>query len=526
MIAVQNIRAFYFGLYLLALAGFSPANAQQLGQGTFMSDAALRSIGLERAWNTQVEFDSAKGRLAGLAVHVARDELVTYYEAKHSAFGRYAVSERDLNTLAQPMGKEAAKAKVEQWVKNWKEFHPAEKDIEVEVKTFNVPQISLAVSAQRGMVQLINAETGLTYWNSKIGSEFLPTTPPALNNNHVAVLNGSKLYLLKRKDGSIEIQRQTINPPGGGPGMSSKYVYIPMINGIVETYSLENLRHPPSSIGSHGRIFQQPAVFYDAVAWTTDRGLVYVANAEATGLRFRIATSDVNSKTGEYISKSSNFTPGIPTFLFNGENKAHSFYFGTAEGYVYSCNADYGNVTARFSAGEPILSSPIVVQGNVYAISEAGSLYCMTSDTLMEKWWQPGMKQVLAGSENRVYVVDRYQNLVAFEADTGSRIGSVPIGNIDLLYTNVSHDRIFLGTTTGVIQCLRESNRNFPWVHLGMKVKKKFAQILNEPQNANPNDEPMPEMKEDAPAANPFDAPPAAEMKEEKKPAVDDNPFD
>ena len=217
----------------------------------------------------------------------------------------------------------------------------------------------------------------------------LPTSIPAANSSQVAVMNGTKLYVVNRKDGKVAWEKFAAHPPGGGPGMSEDFIFVPMINGIVESSQLEKFTRPGVSFRSHGRIMTQPVVFRDAVAWTTDMGNVYVGNSEVRGVRFRVSSRDHQIGNKLLTPPSSSFTPGAPTFLSKGPKKPAQLYFASAEGYVYCCDADRGSVLARFSAGEPISHSPVVVRENLFVISEFGNLYCMDSDTLMEKWLVP-----------------------------------------------------------------------------------------------------------------------------------------
>jgi hypothetical protein len=55
--------------------------------------------------------------------------------------------------------------------------------------------------------------------------------------------------------------------------------------------------------------------------------------------------------------------------------------------------------------------------------------------------------------------------MVILDARTGGQIDSVPVGDLDLLYTNWITDRVIVGTSTGVLQCLHEVGVPYPIVH-------------------------------------------------------------
>jgi outer membrane protein assembly factor BamB len=509
---------FLLGAALVWSLGVSWAASPALAQGSLLSNEQLRSVGLELAWHSQLEFDATRGRLAGVYLQYNPSRQQTLFEITHP-FGREVISERDLNPFGRPLGVERARAKAEAWLADWEARHPKEKT-KPTLREIVSPDAEIISAAQRGMVQCLNAETGSTLWTVKVGSDRLPTSVPGSNEEFVAVLNGSTLYVLKKEDGEIAWQRATTYPPGGGPVLSTQFVFVPMVNGILESYALANERRPASNIRSHGRLFVQPVVFHDVVAWTTDRGMVYAGNSEATGVRFRIGSQDVGVVNNAFRQASSSFTPGTPAFLAQEEGMPHMMYFGTSDGHVYRVETDRGNILARFSAGEPISQSPVVVKDNAFAVTDQHNLFCMHSQTMQENWQVPGIRQILAASQTRLYVADVFRRIVVLDIATGSRLGTVPIGDIDFLYTNNQSDRIYLGSTTGVMQCLREASNTYPWVHRGTKIEKKFQQVLG----TRPDEAAEPAEEETKPVVedDPFNAPAAKPM---PAAAVDDDPF-
>jgi hypothetical protein len=62
---------------------------------------------------------------------------------------------------------------------------------------------------------------------------------------------------------------------------------------------------------------------------------------------------------------------------------------------------------------------------------------------------------------------------VILDAKTGGRIASMRADLLDIFYTNLQTDRIFLADKTGLIQCLRETQMEWPLVHWFAEVKEK-----------------------------------------------------
>src|SRR5262245_7437818 len=96
----------------------------------------------------------------------------------------------------------------------------------------------LTVLTSSGVVQELDALTGKTYWTAPIGNENYPSLGPAGNDKFVAVLNGSTLYVLDRKDGKPAIIRSVGGAPGAAPALSNSYVFIPLVTGRIEAYPL------------------------------------------------------------------------------------------------------------------------------------------------------------------------------------------------------------------------------------------------------------------------------------------------
>jgi hypothetical protein len=131
------------------------------------------------------------------------------------------------------------------------------------------------------------------------------------------------------------------------------------------------------------------------------------------------------------------------------------------------------------------------------------------------------MKRFLAANLDRVYALDRNNRLMGFEAETGNPLGAAPLGNIDYTFLNTQSDRIYVGTSGGVLQCIREQRQHYPLVHAGLELKPDTASPLQDPRATDTK--PAAEMPAED---NPFETDAAAGEKPKPKEPVDDNPFD
>ena len=73
----------------------------------------------------------------------------------------------------------------------------------------------LVVLTTAGVVQELNAQTGETLWIASVGNPRHPSLGPAVSEQHVALVNGSTLFVLDRTDGRpVKVRRV-----GGAPAL-------------------------------------------------------------------------------------------------------------------------------------------------------------------------------------------------------------------------------------------------------------------------------------------------------------------
>ncbi len=351
-----------------------------------------------------------------------------------------------------------------------------------EIDAVIVPEISLYATSDRGMLHAIDGETGRTIWTTSVGSPQHPTSAPAASDTHVAVLNGSQLYMAKTSDGTVLWNRFTASAPGAGPAVSDSIVFVPMINGAIEAYFVDDPRIAAGTFRSFGRAMTQPVLNGNSIAWPTDKGYMYVGNANTFDMRFRLEAKDT--------------IESAPAFL------APDLMFATSlDGYIYCFTENRGTILWRFTTGEPITRSPVALGDTVYAITNRGNMYAINVEDATEKWLISGIHSYLAGTETRLYCIDLAGNLAILDAKSGALIGTLPSQSLDLQFLNTQTDRILIGTKSGMLQCLRETGNYWPVVHFGQLKQKRPTQPPK--GGAKPADD------GGKPAADPFAAPAA-----------------
>jgi hypothetical protein len=345
------------------------------------------------------------------------------------------------------------------------------------VESLTIHERILFAQTKRGKIHAFDAETGKTLWVQQVGGPLHPTSEVGVNNQFVAAINGSTLYVLERDTGKYKWSRRVVGAPGAGPGLSKRYVFVPTTNGILEAYDLEEPRKPAWLYNSGGRALVQPMVTTSSVSWPTDRGLFYVAGAENLSIRYRTEARD------DIVAQAAHIPP--------------YFYVGSLDGHLYKVHERSGSIAWRFTSGEPVAERPLAVNGRIYTTALHGGLYCILGDERVardaafaeikaavdrgeipkdkvpepeplpvdegsEIWWSPGIVRLLAVTPTRVYGIDRSGRMRICRADTGTPITMMDVSQISLSVVNNVSDRIYLGTEFGFVQCLHEPQLKDP----------------------------------------------------------------
>jgi hypothetical protein len=476
-----------FSLLVVPVLVALPAAAQaQVTSTGLISPEATRQLGLERMWFTHLHVDRGRGRIAGLHVHVSNSEAHTVFQFTYNG-QRYVFSQRDLDAFGKEVGVEGAKQLADKKLEAIKSAQQAanKQGPLPEIETFVVPKITLYSASERGTLHSLDAETGRTHWTKSVGRPEHPTTAPSAGDKYVGVCNGSSLFILLASDGSQVWSRDLVGAPGAGPALTEDQAFVPMISGKVETFNLAQPKRPVAIYQSFGRAMVQPVVSFNSVAWPTDGGNLYVGLAREPGMRFRMQAKDaINS---------------APAFL------GDKVFATSLDGYLYCVHERRGNVLWRFTTGEPISHSPIALDKTVYAITDRGNMFAIGVADGQEQWVQSGIRSYVAGNNKRLYCIDVGGNLTTLEAATGSKLGSIAIGQMDMPYMNVETDRIILAASTGLVQCFREASLPWPVLHFKTDAVLNAAgatvKTTPTPEPAAGGATPMP------PAADPFGGP-------------------
>jgi outer membrane protein assembly factor BamB len=364
----------------------------------------------------------------------------------------------------------------------------------------------------KAMIHAIDAETGKTLWWKQVGQPKHPSMTPGVNHDLLAVLNGSRLYVLNRFNGDLLYEKEVGGAPGAGPALSAKRVYIPMSTGLIMAYRLDpmakatdelektpkttmpeekappavdrqNLQLRQKSVAplfcqSYGQALVQPLVIRENaseefVVWPTDRGYLNLGRVDRHAedhltLKYRL-------ETGSPIVGRPAYLPPDPKVV----GDSGLIIAASRDGFVHVIKEKDGERLWRFSTGEAIVESPAVIEDRVYVSAQLGGMYCLAVKTGKELWFAPDVVQFVAASKARVYATDRIGRLTVLNADSGARLDAIATENVPIKLLNTDTDRIYLADDGGLIQCLREVEQSEPIMH--GKDRKQVEEVEEQP---------------------------------------------
>ncbi|MGC3969261.1 MAG: PQQ-binding-like beta-propeller repeat protein [Pirellulales bacterium] len=279
---------------------------------------------------------------------------------------------------------------------------------------------------------------------------------------------------------------------------------MPLDGGHVESYKLVRERvldHVPDRYSGTGAAIQPPLAVGNRVLWTSTNGYVYSRELTKELIQFRFRMDDDGASAPVYI------TP----FVFSASRS----------GTIYCLDEVSGLDIWQLRAGQSISQPLIAVDGALYAVTETGEMMRVDPLAGRQLWYTTGVQSFLAASAKRLYVSDNLGRLAVLDASGGGRLAALPVPGFDeLQIRNTSSDRIYLGTTTGLIQCLREVTQPKPLEHTA-----GFAIAPKPKDGAAPAAAPADGSAPPADAASPFGTPAAPATPAEPAAPAAANPF-
>jgi outer membrane protein assembly factor BamB len=315
-----------------------------------------------------------------------------------------------------------------------------------------------------GSVHTYNAETGQLMWSASLG-QITPHAWPVSSNSYMVFGTAANiLTALDRRTGRPIWKVDLKAMPSCGTACDEDRVMVGLATGRIIGYSLRDtppkgppvIRDKPVEVWAwqtSGPIMTHPLPAAHVVAFGSSDGRVYVCiNDERTAL-YRI-------RTGGPIGN------GLGAF------RTRTLLIPSADHNLYAVDLLTSDVLWTFASGAPIDQEPIIAGEDIFVINQAGSLSQLDPATGSLRWTTPtqggqltavsGSKIYLRSIHNDLYVVDRATGRVLADPSSTFRRAGLNLREYTLSMLNRFDDRMYFGTDSGMIVCLREMGSNLP----------------------------------------------------------------
>jgi outer membrane protein assembly factor BamB len=367
---------------------------------------------------------------------------------------------------------------------------------------------ALFAQSSRATLESIDAETGQRLWTKMIGQPNFASLPPCACRDLAATINGSRLFVLNRYTGDILYEVTVIGVAGAAPTLSTKQAYVPTAAGLVYSYRLDPITDPAKELGkinpnsadmsedekkeaakqaeeerrenirlhqeniapltcaSDGRAMTPLIVTTQTrdeefVAWVTDKGHLHLGRVDRRSHDALTISWRFTLKSGYFINPPAYLPPDRKV-----QGDMGTVFGGSSEGEIYALSEHDGEIRWKFSIGDPIVDSPVVIGDRLYIASGLGGLYAVEAKTGKQIWWSPEVMHFIAAGRHRIYAADKLGRLRILDGRTGAVLDILPTGGLPIKVCNVQTDRIYLATEGGLVQCLHEVEESKPIVYV------------------------------------------------------------
>lgn len=319
-----------------------------------------------------------------------------------------------------------------------------------------------------GNVYAYDAESGRRLWAADLGRRVGFTRPASVNSRLVFVTNSNYLFALDRQTGRIVWAQDLFIMPASATACDEDRVMVGLTNGKLVAF---NLIEPG---GKTRALLPRPK---EAWSWQTNGPLT--SRPLAAG-KF-VAFGGHDGTLSVTIAEKPATEPAVMLYLLatGGEIRANLGAYGqrlllvpSADQSVYAVDLFTADVKWTYPTGAPVLQEPLVADTDAYIASAAGLLTAIDVSTGSPRWTistQGG--RLISVSGTRVYLESHDDDLFIVERATGRVLArpeatfhraGLNLREFTLGLTNSLDDRLYVGTGTGLILCLREIGRLAP----------------------------------------------------------------
>lgn len=319
-------------------------------------------------------------------------------------------------------------------------------------------KLAIAQSSS-GIVSAFDPETGRLLWYKQVGLNDAPSYAAAYNDDYVFIISSNRLFALQRETGHEAFVLALPGQPFSPPVADAEQIYVGCNDGSMYAFDLQKVK----KLHSEGRL----RTFSDvAIQWRYRSSKAIASPAVLNGSQVVFSSLNGSVYSVAALDRKLTFQFETDAPLSAPIVRYNDLLILASEDFnVYALNLKNGGLAWQFTTGLVIKRAPVLIDDELYIIPEYGSMYKVEAATGVRVWNRAFVKDFLAASVDRLYTIDRNDNLLVLSRETGDPLGLLPLGAFRLRFPNSDSDRIFLATETGLICCLHERGREFPKYH-------------------------------------------------------------
>ncbi|MEM7454899.1 MAG: PQQ-binding-like beta-propeller repeat protein [Planctomycetota bacterium] len=446
-------------------------------QNGVVSTSNVGHLGLKVDWMSQLDV-GPRGTISGVGLHINENLARRYYEISYGT-NREEISENDINAFGEEYGLDGAleQALVRKSVIEAELKARGMEDVEVTISNpveaedgsvsyvpSSLPKSTMYATTSRGLVAAIDADSGRTLWSTFVGNPRYLTTGPGYSDDYVAVCNGSRVYCLEAQTGKLLWDVESDGSPADAPSIGKHFVFVVLTNGRMQALPLNRDGIGGRTYIGSGLGTAAPLITERSVSWPTELGhysVVPLTTQQRT----------IIENVGVFEAESIAYRLRADGAILSGGTAADgNLYVTSVDGFVYAVEERTGAIQWEFSTGNRIERSAWPYRGNLYLVTASNMLYKLnaTNGTKAEGWEEPveGISRFLGASGENLFVQDTNGGLVVLDELSGNQSGAADLQGVDFTLQNVQTNRIYLGNSNGLIQCVREVSSPTPVFHL------------------------------------------------------------
>lgn len=378
----------------------------------------------------------------------------------------------------------------------------------------------LYVQTRSGLVLLIDAETGVTRWQNRVGLPYRAAHEVAFNSREVYVVNNTYLYGLDRRTGVVRWQYRLPEGVSAAPVADENLIFIAAPSGRLTAYYLPRPEMPKALAGGMTTAYDMPAekteteeerrkrmvaikgdvrtstpvnyltpsVFESS--WKEQGGHQPVRVwSHASNLRLELpilytreflvvpTPNGVVMALGKLPQESGSASevyrfPTQSTIRVPAGHYEDTTYIGAEDANLYAVQVSNGKMLWRYTTGTGLSRQPAVTDQDIFVVAERNGMTRLDRVTGEPMWRIPmrgrlsetnvAADRFLAVNPKYVYATDTSGRLLILERRRGVTLSGFDTKDFVFPIRNEVTDRLYLAANNGLIVCLHDREYQKP----------------------------------------------------------------